>query len=123
MPPASRVTDFHVCPKCDPVPHLGGPVNKRAGTVKIGNQYAARVDDTLDCIGVPCSTDTISSGEDKVLIEGEKAARVGSTTRHGGFLLTGCQSVTVGSTNHGASLRAARPFGERCRVPEGPDRT
>ncbi len=94
MPPASRVTDMHVCPMVTGVvPHVGGPVLPPGGmTVLIGGLPAARVGDMCVCVGPP---DVIVMGSVKVLIKGQPAAYMGSLTAHGGTVVLGCPTVLV----------------------------
>ena len=92
---AARVGDMHVCPMVSgTVPHVGGPVLP-AGcpTVKIGGMPAARVGDMATCSGPP---DSIISGSGTVLIGGMAAARLGDSTAHGGSIVVGCPTVTIG---------------------------
>lgn len=98
MPPAARLTDFHVCPMVDPgpipIPHIGGPVlGPGDPTVLIAGLPAARVGDMLFCIGPP---DSIVMGSATVLIGGMPAARVGDETAHGGVILIGAFNVEIG---------------------------
>jgi uncharacterized Zn-binding protein involved in type VI secretion len=87
------------------------------GTVLIGYQFAARVGDSLLCVG-PGVTDSISQGEPTVIIAGKPAARLGDPTSHGGRLVAGCPTVIIGSSAQGQTIRiAARdgtPFCEEC---------
>ena len=50
MPPASRITDMHVCPMLTgPVPHVGGPILPPGGmTVLIGDDTPHAVVDGQD---------------------------------------------------------------------------
>jgi uncharacterized Zn-binding protein involved in type VI secretion len=98
MPPAARLTDFHECPMVTPgspaIPHVGGPVvGPGCPTVLLGKLPAARVSDTLVCVGPP---DSIVAGSATVLIGGLPAARVGDPTAHGGNILVGCATVIIG---------------------------
>ncbi len=96
MPPAARITDFHVCPQVNPngVPHVGGPViGPGAPTVLIGGMPAAVVGDTCICTGPP---DTIIKGSATVLIGGKPAARMGDSTAHGGTIMAGSPMVIIG---------------------------
>lgn len=98
MPPAARLTDMHDCPMqspaVPPVPHVGGPVvGPGAVTVLIGGLPAARVGDTLICVGPP---DAIVIGSATVIIAGSPAARVGDTTAHGGSIVMGLPTVEIG---------------------------
>lgn len=95
MPPAARLTDFHICPMTTgPVPHVGGPV---AGpgilTVLIGNFPAAVVGDIAICTGPP---DSIIMGSTTVLVGGKPAARLGDPTAHGGSIVLGDFTVMIG---------------------------
>lgn len=98
MPPAARLTDLHACPMVTPglppIPHVGGPITgPGAATVLIGNLPAARVGDLAVCVGSP---DAIATGSTTVLIGGLPAARMGDGTAHGGTIVLGCQTVTIG---------------------------
>jgi len=98
LPPAARLTDMHECPMQTPavvpVPHVGGPiVGPGAVTVLIGGLPAARVGDTLTCVGPP---DLIVKGSATVIIAGAPAARVGDTTAHGGSIVLGLPTVEIG---------------------------
>lgn len=98
MPPASRVTDMHVCPMATPgtppIPHVGGPVLPAGEpTVLIGFLPAARVTDTCLCAGPP---DAIVKGSSSVFIGYRPAARLGDSTMHGGVLVQGCPTVLIG---------------------------
>ncbi len=119
MPPAARITDMHTCPAVEPgpVPHVGGPVIVGEPTVIIGGQPAARVGDSLVCIGPP---DSISKGEATVIIGGKQAARLGDSTSHGGVIVTGCPTVLIGSVTQGFCLacaaKAAAAFVEKAKA-------
>ena len=98
MPPAARLTDFHECPMqtsgVPPIPHVGGPIiGPGEPTVLIGKLPAARVGDTLVCVGPP---DAIVKGSATVMIGGMPAARVGDTTAHGGEIVLGAFNVMIG---------------------------
>jgi uncharacterized Zn-binding protein involved in type VI secretion len=96
--PAARLGDMHNCPMVTPgtppVPHVGGPIAAGCPTVLIGGQPAARVGDSAVCVGPP---DTIVQGEPAVLIGGSPAARVGDLTAHGGVIIVGMPTVTIGN--------------------------
>jgi len=96
MPPAARISDMHTCPKVEPgpVPHVGGPVASGEATVLIGFMPAARVGDSLVCMGPP---DSVSQGEPTVLIGNKPAARLGDPTSHGGVIVAGCPTVLIGA--------------------------
>ncbi|WP_428232580.1 PAAR domain-containing protein [Flavobacterium sp.] len=98
MPPAARLTDFHECPMATPglppIPHVGGPIiGPGAANVLIGGLPAARVGDTLACVGPP---DTIIKGSATVMIDGLPAARLGDPTAHGGSIVLGAFNVLIG---------------------------
>ena len=98
MPTAARLTDMHECPMqspaTPPVPHVGGPIlGPGAPNVLIGGLPAARVGDTLTCVGPP---DAIVQGSTTVLIGGISAARLGDTTVHGGKIVVGLPTVQIG---------------------------
>jgi uncharacterized Zn-binding protein involved in type VI secretion len=96
--PAARLTDMHLCPMATPavvpVPHVGGPVaGPCAPTVLIAGLPAARISDTLVCVGPP---DVIVQGNTTVLVMGMPQARLGDATMHGGAIILGCPTVLVG---------------------------
>ena len=95
MPPAARISDFHICPMVTGVvPHVGGPViGPGESTVLIGNMPAAVVGDSVTCVGPP---DTIVAGSGTVLIGGKPAARLGDSTAHGGTIMLGEFTVIIG---------------------------
>ena len=59
----------------------------------IGGLPAARVTDVAVCVGPP---DAIVTGSATVLIMGLPAARMGDSTAHGGTIVLGCPTVTIG---------------------------
>jgi uncharacterized Zn-binding protein involved in type VI secretion len=98
MPPAARITDMHACPMqtpgVPPIPHVGGPIiGPGAATVLIGKMPAAKVGDSLVCVGPP---DTIVKGSSTVMINSTPAARMGDSTGHGGTIAAGCPTVIIG---------------------------
>lgn len=98
MPPASRVTDMHVCPMVTPglppIPHVGGPILPPcAPTVLTGMLPQARVTDMCTCVGPP---DTIVKGSATVLVNMLPAARIGDLTAHGGNIVLGLPTVIIG---------------------------
>jgi len=101
MPPAARIGDLHECPRVDPgpKPHVGGPVIRGSPDVNIGFAPAARVGDSLTCVG---PTDVIEKGSPTVLINKLSAARIGDPTVHGGAIVVGCFNVIIGDTGSGA---------------------
>lgn len=95
MPPASRLTDPHVCPAVTGVvPHVGGPILPPcAPTVLIGGLPAARLGDMCTCVGPPS---TVIMGSTTVITMGQPQARIGDPTAHGGTIVLGCFTVIVG---------------------------
>ena len=95
MPPASRITDMHVCPMSKgPVPHVGGPViGPGTATVLIGGLPASVVGDNCTCVGPP---DSIVKGSATVMIGNKPAVRMGDTTAHGGNIVLGLPTVMIG---------------------------
>lgn len=108
MPPASRITDMHTCPKVDPPPHVGGPIITGESTVLIGFMPAARVSDSAKCVP---AIDTISKGEASVLIGNQEAARIGDKTAHGGVIVQGCPTVLIGSDRQCDCFKSAASEG------------
>jgi uncharacterized Zn-binding protein involved in type VI secretion len=86
---------MHVCPAVTgAVPHVGGPIVCGYMTVIIGGQVAARAGDQAVCeVG---AADAITMGCPIVLIGGQFAARINDPTAHGGTILFGCPTVTIG---------------------------
>ncbi|MBQ1783510.1 MAG: PAAR domain-containing protein [Gammaproteobacteria bacterium] len=94
--PAATISHFHVCPKVTAkVPHVGGPVIQGSPNVTIGGLPAARVGDTLICVGPP---DKIKKGSSSVFINGKEAARMGDSTDHGGVIVMGNPTVIIGDS-------------------------
>jgi len=94
MPPASRITDMHVCPMfTGPVPHVGGPIILGCFTVITGMMPQARVTDMAVCVGPP---DMIAKGSLTVLVQSLPAARIGDLTAHGGTIVLGFPTVIIG---------------------------
>lgn len=98
MPPASRVTDMHVCPMMTPgvppIPHVGGPiVVPGAPTVLIAMLPAATLGSMCVCVGPPSS---VIKGSATVLMGSKPAARMGDNTAHGGVIVLGAPTVMVG---------------------------
>jgi len=94
--PAARVGDMHTCPMVDPgpKPHVGGPVlPPGAPTVLVGGSPAARIGDKCACVGPP---DTITTGAMPVRVGDSQAARMTSSTAHGGTIVLGCPTVLIG---------------------------
>ena len=95
MPPASRLTDPHVCPAVTGVvPHVGGPIiGPGIPTVLIVKIPAAVVGDNCTCVGPPA---TILKGSSTVMIGGKPSARLGDPTAHGGTIVLGAPTVIIG---------------------------
>ena len=98
MPPAARLTDFHLCPMLNPtippIPHVGGPIaGPGAPTVFIGGLPAAKVGDMAICIGPP---DSLIKGSATVMVMGLPAVRMGDSTAHGGTVVLGFPTVLIG---------------------------
>jgi uncharacterized Zn-binding protein involved in type VI secretion len=94
MPPASRITDMHVCPMVTGiVPHVGGPIILGDFTVLTGMLPQARVTDMAVCVGPP---DMIALGSMTVLVGSLMAARIGDLTAHGGTIVLGYPTVIIG---------------------------
>ena len=98
MPPAARITDMHVCPMVTPgvppIPHVGGPIlPPGTPTVLIGKLPAATMTSMCTCVGPP---DSIIKGSMTVLIGKKPAARMGDMTAHGGSIVAGFPTVTIG---------------------------
>lgn len=99
---------MHTCPMVvGLVPHVGGPVTgPGAPTVLIGSLPAARISDTLVCVGSP---DTIVQGSRTVIIGGKPASRMGDKTAHGGLIVLGMPTVLIGDDGRptGGGMQAA----------------
>ncbi len=98
MPPASRITDMHVCPMMTPgvppIPHVGGPiVVPGAPTVLVAMLPAATLGSMCVCVGPPSS---VIKGSATVLMNKKPAARMGDNTAHGGVIVLGAPTVMVG---------------------------
>lgn len=110
MPLAARISDGHSCPV-----HAGGATATGEQSVLIGFMPAARVGDTLVCVGPP---DAVSAGEPSVQIGFRDAARLGDPTAHGGVIVAGCPTVIIGSSRQAEVLRTNEPFCEECERKE-----
>ena len=97
MPPAARITDFHMCPMVTPgippIPHVGGPVIMGSPNVITGKMPQARMGDMAVCVGPP---DSIIKGSAGVFVNKMPAARMGDNTAHGGAIMVGCPTVMIG---------------------------
>ncbi len=93
MPPASRISDMHVCPMVTGIiPHVGGPIALGCFTVLTGMLPQARIGDMAVCVGPP---DAIALGAFTTLVGGMPAARIGDMTVHGGNIVLGCFTVII----------------------------
>ncbi len=101
MPPAARLTDFHVCPMVTGVvPHVGGPILPPcAPTVFTVNLPQAKVGDMATCAGPP---DVIIKGSMGVFVMGMPAARMFDMTVHGGTIMMGAPTVIIGEVSPGS---------------------
>jgi uncharacterized Zn-binding protein involved in type VI secretion len=111
---------MHTCPlSTGPTPHVGGPVLPAGEpTVLIGFMPAARLGDMAVCVGPP---DTIAQGAATVLIGNMPAARLGDATAHGGVIVLGCPTVSIGDSPQGASfMSSGAPLVKRCDPPNKP---
>lgn len=94
MPPASRITDMHVCPMVTGiVPHVGGPLAMGSPNVITGSMPQSRVGDMCVCVGPP---DAVAMGSMTVLVNNMPAARIGDLTVHGGSIVLGFPTVIIG---------------------------
>ena len=94
MPPAARLSDFHVCPMLTgPVPHVGGPVIAAGVTCVTQMLPQAVATDKAICVGPP---DVIVKGSMTVMVGGKPAARLGDNCAHGGTIMLGCFTVMIG---------------------------
>lgn len=93
--PAATVGDMHVCPMVTGVvPHVGGPVLPPGGIpVMILGKPAAVVGGMCSCVGPP---DVIVMGSMTVMIGSRPAAKMGSTTAHGGTVIATAVTVLIG---------------------------
>jgi uncharacterized Zn-binding protein involved in type VI secretion len=88
MPDAARKTGAHTCPS-----HEGGPILTGSPNVFIKGEPAARLVDRIGCAG---ALDNVARGAATVLINGLPAARRGDASSHGGVIIEGEPSVTIG---------------------------
>src|SRR3954471_21517101 len=113
MPAAARITDMHTCPMVEPgpKPHVGGPVVSGETSVLIGYMPAARIGDSLICIG---PKDTLTEGSSACIIGNKPASRRGDGTAHGGKVVAGCPTGNIGTSPQAEVLRTDEPFCEEC---------
>lgn len=98
MPPASRLTDMHVCPMVTPapvpVPHVGGPISgPGAPTVLTGSMPQSVMGDMAVCVGPP---DSVVKGSATVMVMSKPAIRMGDTCAHGGAVVGCFPTVMIG---------------------------
>lgn len=94
MPNAARIGDMHTCPMVTGTqPHVGGPICTGEPTVSTCFMYQARVTDQAICLG---PTDVITKGSLTVIVTKMQAARIKDATVHGGVIVTGAPTVTIG---------------------------
>ena len=75
-------------------PHTGGPIMPPGiVNVLIEGKAAATAGNLCTCAGPP---DSISGGSATVLINGQRAARMGDMTAHGGQITAGAGTVQIG---------------------------
>ncbi len=99
--PAATLGCYHTCPdKTGKKKHIGGVTATGSEDVAIGGLPAARVGDKLVCRG---PADTIVQGSSSVFINGKPAARVTDMTDHGGTLVEGNPTVTIGDAGYVAT--------------------
>jgi uncharacterized Zn-binding protein involved in type VI secretion len=92
--PAARVGDNHTCPQVTGViPHVGGPIISGSPNVIICGNQAATVSSFAVCNG---PLDQITQGSATVFINGLPAARQGDASAHGGTIVQGCPTVSIG---------------------------
>ena len=95
MPAAARLFDAHICPLTVPTTHVGGViVGPGASTIMIGYRNAATAGSTCACgLGSP---NRIAKGSNSVFLHRQPAARMGDPTTHGGAVISGCPTVSIG---------------------------
>ena len=94
--PVALLGDFHTCPQVNPgpVPHVGGPiVSAGQTTVRVMGRPVAVVGASCTCV---CAMDSTNSGSSHVRIGGKAVVRIGDSTAHGGVVVSGFPTITVG---------------------------
>lgn len=91
----ATVGSMHVCPlTTGTVPHVGGPISGPGiATALLDGQPVAVVGDMCTCCGPP---DVILQGAATALIDGKPIALMGSMTAHGGQIVQGIPTATIG---------------------------
>lgn len=87
MIPSARLGDTHLCPLPG---HGATPVASASGDVNINVRGSARVGDTCGCGAV------ITTGFPSIRVNGRPMAHLGSSTSHGGTIITGSGDVGGG---------------------------
>ena len=95
MKPVATVGSMHVCPlTTGTVPHVGGPISgPGVPTALLDGQPVAVVGDMCTCCGPP---DVILQGAATAFIDGKPIALMGSMTAHGGQIVQGIPTATIG---------------------------
>jgi uncharacterized Zn-binding protein involved in type VI secretion len=84
----------HTCPaSCGSKAHEGGSIKVGHDILKVNGVPVALVGDTCEC---SCATDTIIEGSALLTINGVPVALKGSKTAHGGVIVEGDDSLTIG---------------------------
>jgi uncharacterized Zn-binding protein involved in type VI secretion len=96
MFPATRKGDLHACPA-----HGGGPVQPVPRDVETNGLPQARAGDPAFCLG---SADFLVTGAATVTVNSKPAARLSSTTMHGGAVAVGSSDVLIGGPSAGTTL-------------------
>jgi uncharacterized Zn-binding protein involved in type VI secretion len=93
--PAATLGCHHLCPAHDgQVPHVGGPVRAGSPDVFFTGKAACRTGDPLHCNSASC--DRVARGSPTVFINGHAAARLGDPTDHGGIVVEGVPTISIG---------------------------
>lgn len=99
--PAARKTDAHTCPKPDPKPHVGGPIDDGSANVTVNSLPAARKGDLATCVP---AKDKIHKGSLTVRVNGKQFARQADPTDHKGVITGGSPNVVIGSVPAGCEF-------------------
>lgn len=93
----ANVGSNHSCPKHNPdnSPHVGGPVTTGSSNVFFADMPAARQGDQAKCQG---PTDTISTGNSDITVNGQPVAVVTSPSAHGGQVTSGVSNISAGQS-------------------------
>jgi uncharacterized Zn-binding protein involved in type VI secretion len=118
MPPAARVTDFHLCTTPTPKPHVGGPINPPGSPQVVANGLAlARATDQCTCTP-PAPPNFIVTGARWVWVDGMLAARMTDKTMHPppGMIVMGSPDVLIGGPTAGAILGGPKAGTAACEA-------